>query len=77
MIKTTGKEDRNDGIFFMEYCDFVKYYDKITVCELMPKNFKYKHVNLESNRTLIKVTLNEAQKVCFMFNSASQRMVRF
>lgn len=38
MISVTGKEDKNDGVFFMDFDDFILWFNKVTVCEVLPHN---------------------------------------
>jgi len=77
LIKLTDKEDRDDGIFFMEWDDLIKYYNKITVCEILPHDYEYRSYKINSCRSIIKIKILKHQHFVIILNQASKRQVRY
>jgi len=73
--KRLGWENRDDGIFFMAYEDFLKYFDDIQICYVRDNNKYQSHrVTSDANHAVyFKVKIEQEGKYYFTVNQESKR----
>ena len=74
--EAVGWKDEDDGIFFMNYNDFCKYYSDIQIC-YFHDDFKYSAITIESSKeetTYLKFNIEVEGKYYLSINQKNKRM---
>jgi len=73
--RTLMPEKKDDGVFFIEYSDFLKYFTDIQFC-FVNDSFKYSHILTQSESKhagYFRFTITQAGKYYFTINQESKR----